>query len=184
MMRFDSTEHVRAWVARRQYPAIHNDIFTAVQTFSTGTSGLDLCCSTGLLGSRVAKQLRVPCIGVDVDKDAVEFARLAGVPMAITIMPVTPDTLEQLVGIVKDAKVDMILARRCFPELFGSNRPFGEAFAKAMHGAGVKEIFIEGRVPVAKPINSLDTLKKEVELMSPYFKATRAHRNVAYLKRA
>ncbi len=183
-MRFDAQEYVDTWKSTGRYPAIHDDMFTAVQAFMQGKSALDLCCSTGLLGNRIMQKLGVRCIGVDGDLAALALGDEAGLMMPLIDLAITPDTMKDLYKLCQAHKIDTVIARSCMPELFGQDLSAGRKFAENLAKIGVKEIFLEGRVATKNSVNQLATLKNEVELFPPHYKVVRVHKNVAYLRTA
>jgi hypothetical protein len=75
-----------------------------------------------------------------------------------------------------------MLARRCLPELFGDDLPLGRDFAAAIHGAGIKEIFLEGRVVTQGAVNVLKSVADEVDLLSGHYHEVKRIGAVSYLK--
>ena len=62
MKRFNSPEHLETWKLRGRYPAIHDCIADTAATFMKGSRLLDLGCSYGLLGARIAKNAQLRCV--------------------------------------------------------------------------------------------------------------------------
>lgn len=181
-MRFDAHEYVDTWKATGRYPAIHDDIFHAIQSFMCGKSALDLCCSTGLLGTRVLKKLGVNVIGLDADTKAVDYAKQAGIPIEIINATLARKNMKDLAQLCQTNKIDTLLARRCMPELFGDDLEAGRKFSDLLSLAGIKEIFIEGRISSSRSVNNLSGIKQEVELFTNNYKVARVYKNVAYLR--
>lgn len=182
-LRFDSTEHLDAWKATGRFPAIHDDLFNLIATEATGTSFLDLCCSTGLLAQRLADKLPgVAACGVDADVDAVLAGAEAGIKVPVLTMKVELKSLDSLLQWIRDNRVTVLVARRCFPELFGHDHDLARAFSKGIHALGVTEVFLQGRVPVAGAKNSLASVLDEVQLLDHDYRLSFAHGQLAYLK--
>lgn len=178
-MRFNSPDYLTAWVQTGKFPEIHDDIFDAVVNYSSGGVMLDLCCSTGLLTKRLQK-FGAHVIGVDADSVAIT-AGLSFNIENLQQLKVTRETVSNLVNIVLNQRVRVLIARRCFPELFGEDLEFGREFAGLMASNGIEEIFIEGRVKTRNAINALATLDSEVSLFANHYTEKRRIKNVAIL---
>lgn len=170
--RFDSDEYLTAWKDRGQYPAIHGPLWQLFNEESKATSCLDLCCSTGLFGTRILNVLGLPCVGVEGHADTVSKAQAVGVPLTVYVLKVEPSTLPELDRIVRKHHVDTVIARRCFPELLaGSGKAADESFAESLATtlavAGVRQIFHQGRQVSARSANSpVPDVYAEARLMS------------------
>lgn len=185
-MRFNSEEHLTAWRTAGKYPAIHEAIFSAVATHVCGGSVLDLCCSTGLLGERMRRQLGLRVVGVEADVKAVTAGLAAGVELPVTVMRVEPATLGEFIRVIRANSVTAIVARRCLPELFGwglDGLAWGRRWAEAIAAASVTELVIQGRVPTANARNLLPTVQHEIKLLQPTYRAVVTAGQVAYLRR-
>ena len=182
-MRFNSEEHLVTWQGNKKFPAIHDDIFFAISAFSKGNGFLDLCCSTGLLAQRVKAYIAKNVVGVDGDEAALQLAGLSGIDVELICLKVLPETIKELAKIIEKHKIDTVIARRCFPELFGNDIEFGEVFAELLYQLGIKEIFIEGRIATKTATNALASLKDECQLVSKYYEVIKTHKNVAYLRK-
>jgi len=182
-MRFNSEQHLVTWKTGKRFPAIHDDIFHAILAYSKGKSFLDLCCSTGLLAQRIKQHLVYDVIGVDADETAVSLASLSGIDVPLICLNILPETLKELAQIIKKFKIDTLVARRCFPELFGNDIEFGQVFIELLSQLGVQEIFIEGRITTKTAINALASLEDECQLVSKHYKVIKIHKNVAYLRK-
>lgn len=183
-MRFNAPEHLQAWQATRQFPAIHDDIMHLAYSHMRGLTALDLCCSTGLLAQRVAVQLGVQVIGVDADERALAQGRAAGLEVPLVHQRIDPHDLRPLENLLQQHQIETVLARRCLPELFGQDLAAGHTFAQMLHRQQVQEILVEGRQASKAAVNPLASLAQEVELLGPYYQVRKFHRNVAYLTRA
>jgi SAM-dependent methyltransferase len=182
-MRFDSTEHLEVWRRTGRFPAIHDSIFSAIENFMRGSRVLDLCCSTGLLAQRLAKLLKVTAVGVDADARALERAWEAGVDVPLVEMKINDETMSELASVIRAHRIDVLVARRAMPELFGDNLPLGHQFSAMLYDLNVREIFLEGRVATRNAVNPLASIDKEVELFGGHYVLARSIRSVAYLKR-
>lgn len=182
-MRFNSEQHLVTWQDKKRFPAIHDDIFHAILTYGKGKSFLDLCCSTGLLAERIKQHLVYDVIGIDADEAAINLADLSGIKVPLICLKIVPETAKELAKIIEKFKIDTVVARRCFPELFGNDIEFGEVFAEILSQVGVKEIFIEGRIATKTATNALATLEDECQLVSKYYKVIKIYKNVAYLRK-
>lgn len=181
-MRFDSVEHLEAWRDLGVYPKIHDAVAGAIVTFMQGSRILDLGCSYGLLAQRIMAQLGTQAaVGVDSDAKAIRLAEAAGIGVTLYRMRIAGDTLPQLVRIVKRHDIDVIAARRILPELFGDDLELGRAFAREMAAAGVREMFIEGRVVSESSVNALRSIDEEVALVAGSFREDRRIAAVSYV---
>jgi hypothetical protein len=183
MKRFNSPEHLETWKLRGRYPAIHDAIGDAAATYMRGSRLLDLGCSYGLLGARIAKEAgQAAPIGIEADPKVIEASRAAGVPIGLIHWRVVESSLSELGKIVAGDGINVIIARRILPELFGNDLEFGKRFAATMAAAGVKEMFVEGRVVSARSTNALASIDHEVAMLSGSFHEVRRIKAVSYLK--
>lgn len=182
-MRFNAPEHLHAWKLSHRYPAIHDNIFQLCSSHMRGLRVLDLCCSTGLLGARVAAYFGADVVGVDADERALNAARAAGLDIHLVHMHVDSFNLAPLENLIQQHQIQTVLARRCLPELFGHDLQAGAAFAQMLHRLKVQEVFIEGRVASKAAVNPLASLAGEVDLLAPHYRVSKLHHNVAFLKR-
>jgi hypothetical protein len=181
--RFNSPEHLETWRTRGRYPAIHDGIADAAASFMRGKRLLDLGCSFGLLGARIAKEIgHDTAIGVEADRSVISAAKAAGVPMVFHNIKVAADTLTQLEAVVRCHGINVIVARRIMPELFGSDLDLGVRFAALMGAAGVKEMLIEGRVLSGRSTNALASIDAEVVMLAGSYREVRRVKAVSYLQ--
>lgn len=156
----------------------------AFAAYARGSRVLDLCCSYGLLGARLKAEGWVDLVlGVDGDEDVVASARLAGVPIVLEHLVVSKDTMPALMATIKSQQVNVVVARRALPELFGDDLTWGKQFALELILAGVNEVFLEGRVDSERSINPLRNVDCEANLFSACFAEDRRVGAVAYLRR-
>ena len=181
-VRYNSLEHLKKWKQTKQYPQIHNKIYTLVENYLTGNSVLDLCCSTGLLGHRVKHHLGIEAIGLDADHKAIvasqEHHNLKIIPYKIE-----PQNMSGLFAIISQYKIDTLIARRCIPEIFGENILAGHYFSAMLAKANVKQIFLQGRVLTKNSTHPLKSVACEVDLFKKDYLVFRAYKDVACLYR-
>jgi len=158
-------------------------MFNAVKLYGQGNNVLDLCCSTGLLGTQIAEKLGKTVIGIESSLVSIDLAKAYGIPIPIQQMKLTRDTLEPFVTFCNLYSIQTIVARRCIPELFGEDYDFGLEFVAAMATIGVKEIFLEGRVKTANATNIFNSVEHEIDLFNTYdmYKVTKRLGNIGYL---
>ena len=182
-MRFNSPEHLATWQRTKRYPAIHDNMAAAANSYVRGARLLDLGCSYGLLGARIAKEAgsHRP-VGVDADKSVIDAANQAGVPMEFYHLEVNAETLSRLETIIMCHGIDVIIARRILPELFGLDPVLGCNFAAMCAAAGVKEMLVEGRVVSARSTNALASIDDEVDMLSMSYREIRRVKAVSYLR--
>lgn len=183
-MRFNSTEHLEAWRTRGIYPRIHDAMAQVITTYSNAEVGLDLCCSFGLLGQRIASATGMLVVGVDADDRALQAGKAAGIGIELVSMRVSRETHAALDAMIERCKVQAVFARRALPELFGHDIAYGRTVAWMLRQRGVREVFIEGRVAAPGAVNPLHSLDKEVALMTGPFVEARRIGNVAHMKAA
>lgn len=181
-MRFDSLEHLVAFNKSRVYPKIHDDLFHLVVAHSDPTQPfVDLCCSTGLLGQRLLDE-NYQGFGVDT---VLHYAAVeAGVALPLFKLKITRSTLPSLGALLHEHHTQMVVARRCLPELLGTDN-FGAELGKLFIDAGVTDVFLQGRKPTKNPRNPLHCLAAEVQALKPWWKqAWLAPGDCAHLVRA
>lgn len=171
-MRFDSVEHVDSWRQTGRYPAIHKPIADFVVGRLRGPASLvDLCCSHGLLGDQLLTRLPpgTSVVGVESSLSAIGRARDAGLRHRIERLHVDASTYDELAAVVRRAGATVLIARRCLPEILGAALQTAPDFARALFDAGIREVFLQGRVVVAHPTNPLFSVDKEVEALSSHY---------------
>lgn len=179
-MRFDSPQYIDNWKAGHGFPAIHNEMFNAIMQCKHGVSALDLCCNSGLFTERMKGEF-AHVFGIDGDAAAIKLGVDAGIDN-IEHFLINSNTIDTLLGIIDAHKVDTIIARRCFPELFGSDIELGRYFIKSIHSINVKYLFIEGRVASKRSVNHLSSLDKEIALADSHYIKRVQIKNIAYLR--
>jgi hypothetical protein len=182
-MRYDAVEHVARWAKTGQYPAIHDAMFHAIGAWASGRGALDLCCSTGLLGQRVASKLGLAVVGLDCDRRALEAGRHGGVTVPLEEVRIGAETLPRIAEILQQYHVDMLLARRCIPELFAYDLDLGRAFAGVLAVGGVREVFLEGRAVSPRAVNPMASVEAEVVIFADHYQTVKKLGQVRYLRR-
>jgi hypothetical protein len=182
-MRFNSPEHLDTWKRRGRYPSIHDAVCDAAFAFMRGSRLLDLGCSYGLLGARIAKEngQGIP-VGIEADQSVIDAGRDAGVEIGYHQLRVGGETLSELASIIELERVDVMIARRVLPELFGHEVLVGSVFAQKMAAAGIKEMFVEGRVVSARSTNALASIDAEVAMLAGSYREVRRIKAVSYLQ--
>jgi len=178
-MRFNSTEYLDCYKQDYTYPRIHDAIVEMIAEYGKEMCGVDLCCSHGLLGQRLMRW-GYGMIGIEGDAKAIANAANV-IDMDIFHVKITPATIDKVKEIIFKAKAKFIVARRCLPELFGNDLEFGAVFFKEMHSIGIKEVFLEGRIPTKNAVNALSNIEAEIKLISEYYKVKAKYGNLAYL---
>ncbi|MBI1213832.1 MAG: hypothetical protein GC190_20415 [Alphaproteobacteria bacterium] len=184
MGRFDAPELVQRWQQLGEYSRIHDDITHMAMSHLNAKRVMDLCCSTGLLGRRLLDCLKLERVTwVDSSKPAIDAGLAANVIDCkyAYVMRVDRQSLAAFMGIIGRESLTAIVARRCMPELFGYDLQLGRDFAAAIAGAGVTQIFLEGRVPSPNAVNPLSSIDDEVEIFTAHYKDAYRYRNVAVL---
>jgi hypothetical protein len=87
------------------------------------------------------------------------------------------------VEIIEQHHVDIVLARRCIPELFAYDLDLGHAFAGVLAVSGVREVFLEGRVASPRAVNPMASVEAEVAVFVDHYRQTRTWGKVVYLRR-
>lgn len=185
-MRYDSPDHLATWSATGRFPAIHDAIAQVAAVEMTGRRVLDLGCSYGLLGGRLmSKGLADFALGVDTDLDVMDAGLAAGLPVEYRQIKVDFTTIDALVSLISEHRIDVLVARRIMPELFGDNLPLGVSFGIKLASAGVREVLLEGRVQTSAAVNALSSVDKEVGLFTNggYWVENYRARAVSYLVR-
>ncbi|MDC7784791.1 hypothetical protein PQJ75_00800 [Rhodoplanes sp. TEM] len=181
-MRFDDPGYLAAWRAGR-YPRIHDAIFEMAVVYMRGTRVLDLGCSYGLIGDRLVRNgMAEFVVGVDADEAVLAQGRDAGVSGTLYSLRVTEETLPELIELVSSRRLDVLVARRVLPELFGENVQLGRRFAHELRAAGIREVFVEGRVASVRSVNALRSIDEEVDLLSEAYREARRIGAVSFMQ--
>lgn len=170
-MRFNSSDHLSAWKQTNRFPKIHDKIYKFIIEQSNGSRFLDLGACHGLLTQRLnIEKFKWVAFGVEENNKYIEDGKLAGITAQILNLKITTDTLNVLVDYITKNKINTIVARRVLPEIWGNDINGGREFAKKIYDAGIKEIFIEGRIETKNAINKLCCINNEINLLSPIYK--------------
>jgi hypothetical protein len=180
-MRFNSIEYIFAYSKTGIFPAIHKNIANMALDHVQGRSGLDLCCSYGLLGQQLANRGGYVMAGIDSNFKAVDLAQIY-VDMPVYQIRVDRNNLDKIRNTVYVRDITFIVARRCLPELFGDDLEWGIDFFAAMREYGVRELVLEGRVKTKNATNALHSLEAEIDLVSDSYTPYQQTGNVAYLR--
>jgi hypothetical protein len=181
-MRYDSEERLQLWKSTGRFPDIHDDIFACIETEAMGDSFLDLCCSIGLLGQRIISAGH-KCIGVEMDEKTSGLGKSYGVTLPITNMKITVETFDMLGALMLEHGVNVLVARRCFSEIFANERERKEAprFAQMLLDVGIKEVFLQGRQYTKNASHPLPSIHEEVAQLASHWKPQFIHGEVSYL---
>jgi len=166
-MRFNSVEYLEAY-QRGRFPRIHKPMFEAVLEQARGNRILDVCCSTGLLGEHLST-VGFDVIGIERDLEAIAAAKDHGVGLDITPLSIDRSTAAEVYKLIEAAGVTIIVARRCFSELFREERDFGVDFCRGIQAAGVNELFLQGRAPTKRATHPIPNLDAEIEVCGGAF---------------
>ena len=180
-MRFNAPEYIADYSKTGIFPAIHKNIVDMALNHVQGRSGLDLCCSHGLLGQQLANRGGYSMAGVDGDKRAVELANLY-IDMPVYHIKVDRNSMDKIHNTLYVRDITFIVARRCLPELFGDDLEWGIEFFAAMREYGIRELVLEGRVATKNAVNPLHSLNAEIDLVSDSYTVYQQTGNVAYLR--
>lgn len=182
-MRYDSQERLDAWRTLRVWPEIHDDLFHLVLSEARGRRFLDLCCSTGLLGQRLLDKMpgceRV--LGLDADAGALERGRDAGVSVPLYHLPITRESLGQLVALVERERITGLVARRCLSEIFAADASWAPEFIDALASGGIREVFIQGRAPTARATHPIPNVDAEISVLGRSVNVLQRTGQCAYL---
>ncbi len=182
-MRYNSLDHLKGWQESRAFPNIHHPVTSMFCTEVTGRRVLDLGCCHGLLGARLLERKAADVvIGVDADAAAIAAARAAGVPVAFNHLKVERSTFLNISELITLNRLDVVLARRIIPELFGADLNAGIAFSGLLADAGIKELILEGRASSSKAVNSLSSIDREVALFKGRWAVKASAGAVRYLQ--
>lgn len=169
-MRFDSQEHLDRWKATGEFPAIHDAIFSLMEQRLVGRTGLrvlDLACSTGLLGERIWQRLPGVeyVLGLDSDGDAMCRGANAGITVPTLNQSVRPGSMVSLQAQMMKIHINVVVARRCIPEIFGGQPDLARSFMSILASTDVTDLFIEGRVESARSTHPLKSVNQEISFL-------------------
>lgn len=184
-MRYDSQERLDLWARTGRFPSIHDTLAAFVAARVREPRGfLDLCCSTGLLGQRIKSMFPdAAVVGVDADAGAIGRGTCAGVSVPLVLAQIEPGTFQRLGAIMREHGVTVVVARRCLSELFANAPGCGDALSSALQAYGAREMFVEGRMRMARashPYPHIDAELAELNATGSW-KLVARHRECAYL---
>jgi hypothetical protein len=183
-MSYDSPEYINTFVRTGAYPTIHNKIFELIVDCAKETNFLDLCSSTGLLGHRlVATGVAEKVVGVDSDRRAQCLARDSGITIPMVEMRIGLDTLPELSRLIREHKITGVIARRCLPELLGDRPELDAPFVATLADAGIRQLFLEGRVVSARSTNRLAGIEDEIKVVAGRYQPIVRRKACVYLWR-
>jgi predicted TPR repeat methyltransferase len=141
---FARQENIDAWSARREYPRIHDAMFGAFvsRAFPVDGAVLDIGCSTGLLGRRIA-DTGTTVVWADGDADATSRGQAAGIIGSLWLGRMNPDTWPDLCQFIRDEGVTLVVARRILCVL--SDAVPTDQIADGFADAGVTAVLLEGQ---------------------------------------
>lgn len=162
MGRFDDPALVEAWRSRGEWPAIHRQLVGMIHERAVGRRFLDLCASTGLLGRQLTT-LGFNGWAIEAKPgDPNAYDAMFGVVQ----LKLTPATLALLHDAIDANGADVVVARRCLPELEDAGVT-PAMLADVLASAGVTELFVQGRRPTPNAVHRLATVELEVEALVP-----------------
>lgn len=180
-MRFNAQELLNAWRYRQEWPAIHEDLYAFIQENGTSETYCDLCCSTGLLGQRIRMSGLGDVVGVEMDADAIRRKEAAGILFHVLQAFIREDNLDVIASFLAEHQVRTVVARRCIPEIL-DHGSWGPALVEAFKEAGVREWFLQGRVPTSQATHPLFSVEKEIAALGPGLRVQRQVGPCAWLK--
>ena len=180
-MRFDAVEYLFKWKEKKVFPLIHSNITNIALSTLKGKRGIDVCCSHGLLGTKLMS-LGFKMIGVEENEKIINLSKENLIPLPIIQLKIHPSTFTQFFNVVKEHKADFFVMRRCLPELFGSDLNNGRNFFNLAAQNGINEIILEGRVKTVNATNQLSSIDAEVDLLAQSYTVYKKYGSVAYLK--
>lgn len=179
--RFSSEDYLRDFRASGAFPEIHDPLFQLVLSEALGTSGVDLACCYGLLGERISKEADISMFGVEFSQDFITAGLDAGIDIPMYQMEVKAETLMQLLALVKKHSATVLVARRAFPEIFPEpESQFCRDFVEGIHGAGIKEVFLQGRLESARSTHPLSGIDKEGSILLSHYRKVKQYGQLAY----
>ena len=177
---FDSLELVKAYKEHGQLPKIHAEMLRAFQDFvKPGASVIDLGSSVGLLPAGL------------MDMGAKEVICIEGnCPQEGTILKpgmiwqayyLTPENLNLFSTALDLFKPTVCTARRVFSEIDHHGKVMAEVI-EILHEKGVKQLILQGRVPVDHPQVRLWNTDLELEAVAKFYKPKVRRGPVCYLE--
>jgi predicted RNA methylase len=180
---YDGQDLLDAFKLTGVFPKIHQAIFKTVAERVVYGGVVDLCCSTGLLGEQIRSKLSAHVVGIEADTEAILRGVAAGVKIPIMSAKIDPPKLDVIAEWLRAQGIKTVIARRCFPELFGGRKDFGHAFVAKIAEIGIGEIVLQGRVVTRNATNELSSLAKEIQLCESHYEVIALSGPCAYLRR-
>jgi len=170
-VRYDDASYLTRWQRGEGFPSIHDNLYALADKHLRGTphrSFCDLCCSTALLGQRFLEGYPGSRVcGIEGLASSVDQARAVGVAYPILNRMVTPATLSEVALWWQTHRVDVLLARRCLPEIFAADRSWGPRFVASAVLSGVKVFVVQGRVPTSRATHPIPDIDAEIAVLGP-----------------
>lgn len=181
-MRFDDDKYVKDFVAYGIFPKIHDNIIDTVSMVSCDVA-IDLGSCTGLLSARLIENGYKRVIGIEGNPAYLKKAvKHSGV--TYSNFYITEENLGKLETLLDTHKVEMIVARRVFPEICDTGGlDLVKRLAVIFDKHKVKFITIEGRIDSKNAVNKLHNIDSEVKMFNGYYDEYVAHKNCRILKR-
>jgi hypothetical protein len=120
-------------------------------------------------------------LGIDADLNATLRGSTAGVTVPFLALRIDPSTYDDLARCMREAEIDTVMARRCLPELLGDVMWSVGDFANALREGGARDVFLQGRVRVPRPINPLHCVEREAAALGPVFKTKELLGDLAHM---
>jgi len=185
-LRFDSQEHLDAWLADGTYPKIHDWIFDEglMELPLPAEVGrlADLCCSTGLLGARF-REAGYDVAFIEGDSKAIERGRAAGTYGDDPLWEgnINEANIAEVGTWMKDTGIDAVVARRCLCVL--SEKVALTVVADVFADAGVRCILLEGQKISTTSVHPFGSGESQAEGMSNRYRiTTRCSPNIFFLE--
>lgn len=185
--RFNDVSYLQKWSDNGTYPRIHNDIFELFMRTFESQSILDLCCATGLLGTRIKEKAFLDVCAIEAEQKNIDRGVEWGIPIPILKLFIERGTLPQFIKWIESNEVTGIVARRCISELFG-NTPdnevdweWAEIWTNAIADAGVREVWLQGRADQGRSVHCIPDTATEIECLSSRYTVMDTLKETAYL---
>jgi hypothetical protein len=183
--RFDSPEYLQEFAEAGRFPQIHDAIWNVLaSTVPPGARVLDLGACTGLLTARLQAAGYV-ATAAEGNRESYLAGLEAGTwgQAPVWFNYVTPATLEGFASLLAERSIEVILARRVFPEVYDGMEGNFIAFADVLAASGVHTIILEGRKASKRTTHPLGNAAREVAALWGRWQVTDAAGDVAVLER-
>lgn len=180
---FDQLER---WKRTGNYPRIDDRIVALILERAHSSHFLDLCCGFGLLGQRIA-ELKQDAVVVGVEANSAKIAAAWRYEVAIPIhhLSIQRSTLPTFIEICTTRRIEVLIARRCIPELFKRDLELGRDFVTMLaHSTDVNDVFLESRARTKLAKSALSCIDKQVALFEPFYHETKRTGAAAHLERS